>query len=220
MMGTHRYILIHHNKLSPEFSIHSITKIAIDKIMVATFISHPSFGDLQPLAPLDESCIHDKVNPPPILSNVDELETSLGKVQKRMRPLASLDEDSCKSSLPTARLLNADELETSLGKAQKQLRKQCKHPITICHEDIESKYHIDWCSELGRGKNTIVRKCVERSTGKRFAVKTCSKYDKQEIKHMRNEIELLCDLDHDNIIDLHAAYEDDRYLHMVTEICK
>ena len=79
---------------------------------------------------------------------------------------------------------------------------------------------MDYSREIGRGTNTIVRKCIHRATGNRYAVKTVRKSSMEEYKNMRNEANLLTALDHPGIIKIFDTYEDDKHLHMVVEICK
>ena len=87
-------------------------------------------------------------------------------------------------------------------------------------ENIDAKYFIDYSREIGRGTKTIVRKCIERSTGNRYAVKSVKRSDRTEYEHMRTEANLLTALNHPSIIQIYDTYEDDKYLHMVVEICK
>jgi hypothetical protein len=92
--------------------------------------------------------------------------------------------------------------------------------VPIKDVDIDTKYYIDYSREIGRGTKTIVRKCIERSTGNRYAVKTVKKSDKVEYDHMRQETNLLSALNHPSIIKVYDTYEDQKYLHIVVEICK
>lgn len=87
-------------------------------------------------------------------------------------------------------------------------------------DSIDTKYFVDYSREIGRGTKTIVRKCVERATGNRYAVKSVKLSDKTEYRNMRNEANLLTALDHPSIIKIYDTFEDDKYLHMVVEICK
>jgi len=130
------------------------------------------------------------------LSNIEELEASLGKVPAKRSTSAT----------------DSGKLSKSLGKF--------KTPVLVQDEDIDKAYHVYYTSELGRGKNSIVREAIERSTGKHFAVKTVKKCDRAEAGHMRKEIDLLSDLDYRSIIDLHDAYEDKNSVHMVMELAK
>jgi len=162
----------------------------------------------QALAPLDEE--NDNNHQQSVkLSNVDELEISLGKVKCQNQSLNN------KRSTPQQKYItqNDDVLSKSLTKS--------KTPVIINKEEnIDIKYHIYYERELGRGTKTIVRKAIERSTGKQLAVKTVQKDNTKETKHMRKEIDLLSDVNHYSIINLYAAYEDDDYLHMIMDECK
>ena len=87
-------------------------------------------------------------------------------------------------------------------------------------ESIDKKYFVDYSREIGRGTQTIVRKCIERSTGNRYAVKSVRRADNEEYEHMRTEANLLSALNHPSIVQIYDTFEDDKYLHMVIEICK
>jgi len=87
-------------------------------------------------------------------------------------------------------------------------------------ESIDTKYFVDHSREIGRGTNTIVRKCICRATGNRYAVKSVRKSDTEEYENMRKEANLLTALDHPSIIKIYDTFEDDKHLHMVVEICK
>lgn len=87
-------------------------------------------------------------------------------------------------------------------------------------ESIDKKYFVDYSREIGRGTKTIVRKCIERNTGNRYAVKSVRRTDVEEYQHMRTEANLLTALNHPSIIKIYDTYEDEKFLHMVVEICK
>ena len=160
-------------------------------------------GPSNNLTPLDENNCNFSEQHPPTLTNVDELEISFGKSRQ---PSQIPARRNCPSK--------GDTLSRSLSKSKKT-------PIKICKdESIDKHYHIYYERELGRGTKTIVRKAIERSTGEQYAVKTISKDDTKETSHMHKEIDLLSDVDHRSIINLHAAYEDTTHLHMIMEECK
>ena len=149
---------------------------------------------------------------PDLYNNYIDIEESIIK-RGPSNNLTPLDENNCSNSeqCPSTK---GDALSCSLSKSKKT-------PIKICKdESIDKYYHIYYERELGRGTKTIVRKAIERSTGEQFAVKTISKDDTKESSHMRKEIDLLSDVDHRSIINLHAAYEDTTHLHMIMEECK
>jgi calcium-dependent protein kinase len=90
--------------------------------------------------------------------------------------------------------------------------------ITDHLSDVREKYHIQ-PKELGHGHYGVVRKCQERSTGLWFAIKSIRKRKVGKIEVLKREIEILKEVNHPNIINLHEVYEDEKYLHLVTELC-
>lgn len=89
-------------------------------------------------------------------------------------------------------------------------------------KDIDSKFFIDYTREMGRGdqQGTVVRKAIERKTGQRFAVKTCSKRKSRESQIKQEAALLMACCDHPNILDCHGIYEDSKFIHIVTEYAK
>jgi calcium-dependent protein kinase len=84
--------------------------------------------------------------------------------------------------------------------------------------DVREKYRVDH-SELGHGHYGVVRKCQNRQTKEYFAVKTIKKSKVGRLETLKREIEILKTMDHPNIIKLVDVFEDDKYLHLVTELC-
>lgn len=84
--------------------------------------------------------------------------------------------------------------------------------------DVREKYRVDH-SELGHGHYGVVRKCQNRRTKEYFAVKTIKKAKVGRLETLKREIEILKTMDHPNIIQLVDVFEDDKYLHLVTELC-
>ncbi|KAL3779240.1 hypothetical protein HJC23_010887 [Cyclotella cryptica] len=84
---------------------------------------------------------------------------------------------------------------------------------------IEMKYHIDH-DVLGVGHHGSVRRCIERSTGKRYAVKSiCKTAPSVNVRGIQREISLLEGINHERILQLVDVYEDSEYVHLVTELC-
>lgn len=52
-----------------------------------------------------------------------------------------------------------------------------------------------------------------------YAIKTIKKSKVSRIESLRREIEILRCVDHPCIIKLYDVYEDDRFIHLVTELC-
>mmetsp|Transcript_25961 Transcript_25961/g.54696 ORF Transcript_25961/g.54696 Transcript_25961/m.54696 type:complete len:451 (+) Transcript_25961:665-2017(+) len=87
------------------------------------------------------------------------------------------------------------------------------------YDDIEQKYQID-SHVLGSGHHGSVRQCMNRTTGVRYAVKTIDK-SQLSVKPgcLQREILLLDEMKHENVIELVDVFEDERYLHIVTDLC-
>ena len=84
--------------------------------------------------------------------------------------------------------------------------------------DIEMKYHID-SNVLGEGHHGSVRKCIERSTGKQYAVKTmCKTSPSVNIRAIEREVSLLACLKHKHILQMHDVFVDREHVHIVTEL--
>jgi hypothetical protein len=90
--------------------------------------------------------------------------------------------------------------------------------ITDALSDVRVHYHIE-AKELGHGHYGIVRKCMHRSSQEWYAIKSIRKSKVSKIEVLKREIEILKEVDHPNIIKLIEVYEDERYLHLITEIC-
>jgi len=67
-----------------------------------------------------------------------------------------------------------------------------------------------------------VFECLDIKTELVRAVKQISKskYDKDEQEKIKNEVEILKNLDHTNILKIFDFYEDKSSFYIVTEICK
>jgi len=86
--------------------------------------------------------------------------------------------------------------------------------------NIKHKYHIK-PRVLGTGYHGSVRECVDRSTGERYAVKSIPKSDSSvKLSDLARETILLQEMNHRSIVQLIDVYEDDDYLHIVTDLCK
>jgi len=87
------------------------------------------------------------------------------------------------------------------------------------YQDIKLKYHIDPLI-LGKGQQGSVRACVDRLTGIRYAVKSVCKIEQKQFKgFVQREVPLLQEINHQNVIKLVDFFEDEDYIHLVTELC-
>ncbi|KAK1741100.1 serine/threonine-protein kinase [Skeletonema marinoi] len=92
--------------------------------------------------------------------------------------------------------------------------------VTGKFSNIEHKYHID-PKVLGTGHHGSVRRCIDRTTRQRYAVKSIRKSDPAvKIGGLHREIMLLDQMKHASIIQLRDVFEDEEYLHLVTELCE
>jgi hypothetical protein len=90
--------------------------------------------------------------------------------------------------------------------------------ITDTLSDVRVKYHIN-PKEIGHGHYGVVRKCMDRETKTWYAIKSIRKSKVGKIEVLKREIALLKEVDHPNIIKLIEAHEDQKYLHLITELC-
>lgn len=76
---------------------------------------------------------------------------------------------------------------------------------------------------LGTGITGEVREIINRETGKKFALKqlnTARIRSEQKVQQLLEEIEIMCQLDHPNIIKLEEVYDSDEYIYLVMEMCR
>ncbi|KAD0637535.1 hypothetical protein R6Q59_012364 [Mikania micrantha] len=87
--------------------------------------------------------------------------------------------------------------------------------------DLQEIYHIG--KELGRGQFGVTYLCTEKATGLKYACKSISKrklLTKKEVEDMKREIMMLQHLTgQPNIVEFRGAYEDERSVHLVMELC-
>ena len=93
--------------------------------------------------------------------------------------------------------------------------------ITGVHRDVASKYEVS-DTVVGSGGFGEVRECTDKKTGQVHVVKTIFKPapdDTTKINLIRNEILLLHEANHPNIVELKDLFEDSKYVHIVMERC-
>jgi len=88
-------------------------------------------------------------------------------------------------------------------------------------EDFYEGVH-DESRELGRSAIGIVRRVTHKSTGIDYAVKIVQveKIPEDEMQHIRNEVLILCDVDHPNVIRLQEVFETKKLIYIVQELCE
>lgn len=84
--------------------------------------------------------------------------------------------------------------------------------------NIKDEYFFE--KKLGSGGYGAVYLARNKNTGTRVAVKAMQKGKISDYESFRNEINILMQLDHPNIIKLHETWETDRICFLVTELCE
>ena len=85
------------------------------------------------------------------------------------------------------------------------------------YRNIKETYKIE--STIGKGNFATVKKVKLRATGERFAVKILSKKNmsEEDLLSMEQEIEILKQIDHPNIVKLNDVFEDERHICLVMD---
>jgi len=89
-------------------------------------------------------------------------------------------------------------------------------PVTGCYADIFNNYHV-FPRVIGSGHYGCVRECASRRTRQVFAVKTIEKCKIARLDHLRREVSLLKKVEHGNVMKMVDCFEDEDYVHIVTE---
>ena len=128
----------------------------------------------------------------------------------------------------TATLQNNTNVPTNEEKSSKTTPKPIRESrqegrrgsvlVTGVAKDIKQKYDID-PREIGHGHYGVVRRARDKATRQMYAIKTIRKSKISRLESLRREIEILQTVDHPNIIKLVDVYEDEKFLHLVTELC-
>mmetsp|Transcript_27333 Transcript_27333/g.50383 ORF Transcript_27333/g.50383 Transcript_27333/m.50383 type:complete len:553 (+) Transcript_27333:214-1872(+) len=114
-----------------------------------------------------------------------------------------------------------DTSAVTLGDAKINNRRDMHpHPVMITDtlSDVRVKYHIN-PKEIGHGHYGVVRKCMHRETKVWYAIKSIRKSKVGKVDVLKREVALLKECDHPNIIQLIEVHEDQKYLHLITELC-
>ncbi len=84
--------------------------------------------------------------------------------------------------------------------------------------NIKDTYYFE--KKLGSGGYGAVYLAKNKKTGVKVAVKAMQKGRIQDYEAFKNEIAILKQLDHPNIIKLHETWETERICFLVTEVCE
>ena len=86
------------------------------------------------------------------------------------------------------------------------------------YPDIQKSYQFK--RVLGHGQFGTVREALMTGTGRVVAVKSINKEKiKKDLYLLKRELDVLRMIDHPNVIKYYETYEDEKYLHIVMELC-
>lgn len=130
------------------------------------------------------------------------------------QPTASTEETSSSCGSPTTTAtteFNASSFTSSPSM-------ECLYPVTGHPSNIHDDYSI-LHNKLGSGCNGTVRDCVHHRSNQVYAVKSIAKSKVRHLRHLRQESQILSSVQHPSMIRMVDCYEDETYVHIVTEKC-
>ena len=117
---------------------------------------------------------------------------------------------------------NLKEVKTDRGKkkSKSKIVRKTKLERQVSSDDhILSRYELG--RTLGDGNFAIVRQSKLKNTGSEFAMKVIDKSKLKGKEHMvENEIEIMKDCHHQNIVKLYEEYETPEKIYLVMELVK
>lgn len=84
--------------------------------------------------------------------------------------------------------------------------------------DVRKRYHVR-PKLIGQGRYGEVRECIDRETHISYAIKTINKFKAKNINILQREIDILQSIDNPHIVQLVDVYEDEKFLHLIMELC-
>ncbi|GJP33675.1 hypothetical protein CLOM_g18201 [Closterium sp. NIES-68] len=91
------------------------------------------------------------------------------------------------------------------------------------YDNVKRFYSVS-AVRIGSGRYGVIRPCTHRGTGVKMAIKTIKKEQmkcKEDVEDVRTEVIILGLLrNHPCIINLHDAFEDEKYVHLIMEVCE
>jgi len=86
-------------------------------------------------------------------------------------------------------------------------------------KEFHEFYNLNSSVSLGSGMNGEVRIVTHKITGIKFAMKTLTKSDIINLDDLRNEIRIMAELDHPNIIRIEEYFETASHVYIIMELC-
>jgi calcium-dependent protein kinase len=87
----------------------------------------------------------------------------------------------------------------------------------VKNRDIRQDYNIT--KELGSGAYGVVYEGIHKVTGDKRAIKAMVKDQIEDKEALENELKILKEMDHPNIVKLYEIYEHKNNIYLVTELC-
>lgn len=147
--------------------------------------------------------------------NTPPLTPELSDVEATKTPKTKPSKDIPKSSMKRCSSRVFDEIDKSYHNVIV--------PMEMLGKPIEKVYRgVHDGKELGTGITGIVRKVTHRVTGHEFAVKRLDLGNiktEQQLQQLREEIAIMCQLDHPNVVRLEEVYESPTAIYLVQELC-
>ena len=97
-------------------------------------------------------------------------------------------------------------------------RNLATYAVTGRRSNVLDEYVI-FPKVLGKGHYGVVRECVCRATRRTFACKTIDKAKIRRLDHLHREVNLLSEINHRGIMKMVDCYEDNNFVHIVSEKC-
>lgn len=94
--------------------------------------------------------------------------------------------------------------------------KYVPQPVDISTDSVYDKYEI--LEEIGTGAFGVVHRCRERATGNIFAAKFIPVSHNMEKDLIKREIDIMNQLHHQKLLNLHDAFEDDDEMVLIFEL--
>lgn len=85
--------------------------------------------------------------------------------------------------------------------------------------DMHHFYSVSSEKALGKGMTGSVRICTHRATGMKYALKTLEKKSLQNLSMLKDEIKIMAELDHPNILRIQEYFETKEHIYIILELC-
>jgi len=97
-------------------------------------------------------------------------------------------------------------------------KRHCIEKVKILKSAFTRYYKIG--DVLGEGSFAVVKKAIKKKTSQEFAVKMINKNQLSEDDSiaLKNEVEILNQIDHPNAIKLAEIFEDENFIYLVIEL--